>query len=75
MEPPSKSFELIPEEVGATVSARKQEDIELTAALDRLTIELEALKMAVELYHPGISKIHAKLREEARLRTRKEHSL
>ena len=64
-------FKLMRREIEATVSSIKQAKIDFTAAIDRLTVELNALKMAVEQYHPGMSKSYPKFREEARARNRK----
>jgi hypothetical protein len=54
-----------------TIFATEEALIELTAAIDALRIQLEALKMSVERYHPGMLKSYPKLREEARARNRK----
>jgi hypothetical protein len=70
MKTQSSAFEGLRDQIEATRAAIKDGDDELAVAIDRLSTELGALKMAVELYHPGISRFYAKLRQEARVRTR-----
>lgn len=55
----------------ATGAGMPQALNELTAAIDMLTVELDALKMAVQVYHPEISKFYPKFRHEASMRKRK----
>jgi hypothetical protein len=66
-----QQFQRMRKEIETTVSRIKQAKIDLTAAIDKLSIELHALRLAVERYHPGMSKSYPKLREEARARNRK----
>jgi hypothetical protein len=55
----------------ATGAGTQQALSELTAAIEMLTVELDALKMAVQVYHPGIARFYPKLRHEANMRKRK----
>jgi hypothetical protein len=71
MKTQSRSFERTREEIRAIRATMKQGDKELAVAIERLCTELGALKMAIELYHPGIWRFYAKLRQEAKARTRK----
>jgi hypothetical protein len=58
-------------EIEATVSGMKQARIEFNGVFDRLMIELIALKIAMERYHPGTSRSFPKFRQEAAARHRK----
>ena len=58
-------FHLIQKEIEAAVSILKEAKLDLTASVDSLKIEIEALKSFIERQHPGFSESYAKLKEEA----------
>jgi hypothetical protein len=58
-------FHLMQKEIEATVSLLKEAKLDLTASVDSLKIEIEALKTYIERQHPGFSESFAKLKEEA----------
>lgn len=58
-------FHLMQKEIEATVSILKEAKLDLTAAVDSLKIEIEALKTYIERHHPDFAESYAKLKEEA----------
>ena len=58
-------FHLMQKEIEAAVSILKDAKLDLTAAVDSLKIEIEALKTYMERNHPGFAESYAKLKEEA----------
>jgi hypothetical protein len=52
-------------EIEATVSLLKEAKLDLTASVDSLKIEIEALKTYIERHHPDFAESYAKLKEEA----------
>jgi hypothetical protein len=52
-------------EIEATVSILKEAKLDLTAAVDSLKIEIEALKTYIERHHPDFAESYPKLKEEA----------
>jgi hypothetical protein len=58
-------FHLMQKEIEAAVSLLKEAKLDLTATVDSLKIELEALKTFMERHHPGFADAYPKLKEEA----------
>ena len=58
-------FHLMQKEIEATVSILKEAKLDLTAAVDSLKIEIEALKTYIERHHADFAESYAKLKEEA----------
>lgn len=58
-------FHLMQKEIEATVSLLKEAKLDLTASVDSLKIEIEALKTYIERHHPDFAESYAKLKEEA----------
>ena len=58
-------FHLMQKEIEATVSLLKEAKLDLTASVDSLKIEIEALKTYIERNHPGFAEAYSKLKEEA----------
>lgn len=58
-------FHLMQKEIEATVSLLKEAKLDLTASVDSLKIEIEALKTYIERNHPDFSESYATLKEEA----------
>jgi len=58
-------FHLMQKEIEATVSLLNEAKLDLTASVDSLKIEIEALKTFLERKHPGFSAEYNKLKDEA----------
>jgi len=58
-------FHLMQKEIEATVSLLKEAKLDLTASVDSLKIEIEALKTYIERQRPDFSESYTKLKEEA----------
>ena len=58
-------FHLMQKEIEATVALLKEAKLDLTASVDSLKIEIEALKTYIERHHPDFAESYAKLKEEA----------
>jgi hypothetical protein len=58
-------FHLMQKEIEAAVSILKDTKLDLTAAVDSLKIELEAMKTFMERHHSGFAESYARLKEEA----------
>lgn len=58
-------FHLMQKEIEATVSLLEEAKLDLTASVDSLKIEIEALKTYIERHHPGFSESYTKLKDEA----------
>jgi len=58
-------FHLMQKEIEATVSVLKEAKLDLTASLDSLKIEIEALKTYLERSRPGFLAEYNKLKDEA----------
>jgi hypothetical protein len=60
-----QEFHLLQREIEAAVSFLKEAQLNCTAAIDSVRIELEVMKMFIERHHPEFAKIYPKLKEEA----------
>ena len=58
-------FHLMQKEIEATVSLLKEAKLDLTASVDSLKIEIEALKTYIGCHHPDFAESYPKLKEEA----------
>ncbi|HYA27247.1 MAG TPA: hypothetical protein VEI95_00410 [Acidobacteriota bacterium] len=58
-------FHLMQKEIEAAVSLLKEAKLDLTATVDSLKIEIEALKTFMKRHHPGFAEAYPKLKEEA----------
>ena len=58
-------FHLMQKEIEAAVSILKDAKLDLTAAVDSLKIELEAMKTFIARHHPDFAESFAKFKEEA----------
>ena len=58
-------FHLMQKEIEAAVSLLKEAKLDLTAAVDSLKIEIEALKTYIGRHHPDFTESYARLKEEA----------
>lgn len=58
-------FHLMQKEIEATVSLLKEAKLDLTASVDSLKIEIEALKSYIGRHHPDFADSYAKLKMEA----------
>lgn len=58
-------FHLMQKEIEATVSLLKEAKLDLTATVDSLKIEIEALKSYIERHHPDFAESYPKLKKEA----------
>jgi len=58
-------FHLMQKEIEAAVSILKEAKLDLTAAVDSLKIEIEALKTYIGRHHPDFAESYAMLRDEA----------
>jgi hypothetical protein len=58
-------FHLLQKEIEATGSVMKDAKIDLTAAIDSLKLEIQAIKSFLERYHPEFSASYPKLKAEA----------
>ena len=58
-------FHLMQKEIEATVSLLKEAKLDLTASVDSLKIEIEALKSYIERHHPDFAESYPKLKAEA----------